>query len=336
MAVNMGTVTEYFLSIHSGKGYHSFLDDTLRILKKNVILRGGTNQLRSRIIRNTGLNLLERGYDIEFIHGTVNPNNLEGVIIPQLSLSVACGENLSNIKDYEIVNLDGYRDENKYLIYKSKVKDLEEQINVNTELAREELAKLKEIYFVSFGKETALEDRQVLYITEKILKTLFSKEKGVIYHRIAQCITKFGVINYYSDLLGNISNKVYLNEISPSNATGILKIIAREAVIKGLKVAIYFNCLDPEVIELLILPEMAMAIGSKNITGDFKKLISYPHKQEEKKYLFIEELATERAAWYFKEADNLNNQLCLLCQETIDYEGIKMLEKQILAEILKD
>lgn len=328
-------MTQYFLSVHWAHGYKSFVADTMALVTRKLFLKGSTNQLRSRVIRNIGLTLLERGYNIELIHGCINPNNLEGVLIPQLNLGLICGENLDNLTGGKVIDLDQFRDEEKYLTYGSKVKDILEQKDVAIELAQEELAKFNREYQNSFARKKELEDRQVLFITEKILNALFSKEKGVLYHRIAQALTGVGLVNYYPILLKGITNKVYLNGVSPDNGSGILKIVAREAVIKGLQVEAYFNCLDLGIIELLIIPEMSMAIGAKNITGDFKKIINYVEESKDSDNLLLQDLPVGKVVAYLKKADDLNDQACLLYQEAIDFKGIENLEKQLITEILQ-
>lgn len=336
--MRVGETKGYFLSSQSGQGYYSFLKNSVHNLQKKIVLRGGTNQLRSRIMRNISFSLVDRGFNMEAVYGTINPINLEAVIMPQLDLCILGTEGLdiSKVNASKTIDIGEYCFRDYYLVYKSKIKDLEEQARVSLELAQEELCGLKNILSSNSGKIDQKDELQALYITEKLLRKLFSLDQGKIVNRFAQCITGKGVIDCYSSLLTKIKNRHYLNGIDIVNGGWILKLVAREAVTKGLSVEVYHNCLEPALIELLIIPDLNLAIGIRDFSGDFQKLISYKQGEKEITNKTIYDLDLDKGIKFLEQVDELNDEVCILFNETIDFHEIEKLEKKLLTEIIED
>ncbi|KJS19070.1 MAG: hypothetical protein VR72_20255 [Clostridiaceae bacterium BRH_c20a] len=336
MTIAIGQKNDYFLSSHSGRGIITYAKDGLRSINRQILLKGATDQVRSRIIRNLGIALVDRGYDVEVIHGIFNPDNLEGIIIPQLSLALVSAEKHFETKaNVRVVNIDETRDYEKYLVYKSKIDDLLEQMNVNHELALEELQQLHLVFENKCKEGSGLEEGQALYTVEKILKTLCTLDDGRINHRFGQCLTSRGLIDYYPQLLKKCNLKHYLSGISQSNGSGILELVAREAVLKGLIVDVYHNCLDPNLVEMLILPEMNFAIGIRPFTDEFQKLgFSKSIEKVTAPTFNLKDLDFGDVYKWLKEVDRLSDQSCIFYHETLDFLGITRIEKDLLAEIL--
>lgn len=340
LTVKVGQKNEYFLSCQSAQGLQTFLQDALRLIKQVYIIKGGSTQTRSRIVRYIGLSLMDKGYDIDIVRGVINPDNLEGIIIPGLSLALICGEKYyelpfkSSDAKLNLINLDQFRDDEKYLIYKSKIKDIIEQVNVNLELVQEEIRKARLVYLDYCSQGLEMEERQVLYITEKLLKTLFTSEEGKMNHRFAQGITGCGIIDFYPKILEGIIKRHYLNGIKYLNSSGILKLIAREAVIRGLTVDVYHNCLDISIVELLILPEVKLAIGGKDFTGDFQRLINYKKIEKKIEPVNIKNINLSEAIKLLSEVDKLNEEISILFHEILDFAQIEKVEACLLSEII--
>ena len=84
--------TEYFLGANSGDGFASLYGgfccapgDFLYIIK------GGPGGGKSRFMRRIGRSAEERGLDVEYILCSGDPDSLDGVYIPELSLGFADG-----------------------------------------------------------------------------------------------------------------------------------------------------------------------------------------------------------------------------------------------------
>jgi len=336
---------DYFLSSHTSQGYYSFLEGNIKNLKHIFILKGGSIQIRSQVIRNIGIKLADRGNDVELLHGVDNPDILEGIIIPDLELALVDGENhydgepyISEMKGL-LLDLNDFRDEEKLKIYQSKINDLKEQINVNMELVYENLQEAQKVLRIFSFQGPSINKSQVQDIVEKIVKSLFTLKQGTMRHRFAECMTGRGKINYYNNLLENIKYKYFLNGIGYINAGSILNFIARVAVKCGLIVDVYHNYLDPEIIELLILPEMSLGIGAKAFLEGFQEIMIFENIQNSK---FITESQTDNTFKAYltegiqrlAEVQELSEQLGDLYQAVFDFNQIENLEKELLVKIL--
>jgi len=337
LSIRIGQKTEYFLSSQSGRGIVTFLKDALRLQKRQIILKGGTDQIRSRIIRNVGIEFMDRGYNIEIAHGVLNPDNLEGVFIPQLSFAIVSGTPYLENKFYKnIIDLDHCQDSEKYLVYQSKIEDLLEQINVNQELVFEELQKISLSLFDKCVNGYELEERQALYIAEKLLQTLFTLDEGRMNHRFGQVLTCRGLVNYLPRILANCEAKYYINGIHYQSRSRILNLVAREAVLKGLVVDVYHNFFNPELIEVILLKELDLAVAIRPFTGDFQQLISYEgFAAKNDNGLYLENLNFEEALKWLREVEALYEQCCIFYHETLNFAEIAKLEKELIFEILK-
>lgn len=337
LALLIGQKTEFFLSSQSGKGFVSFMDDILRFYQRKIFIRGGTDHIRSRIIRNVKIELLDRGYNVEIAHGTLNPDILEGIFVPQLNVALISG-GLSweaEVKD-GIINLDQFRDDEKYQIYKSKIHDLYEQINMNLELAWDQLQQIQENFIQKCDQGGELEGRHAIHLAEKILESLFSVDEGRINHRFGQIVTGRGITSYYPQLLTHSSAKYYLNGVKYFSGSGILKLVAREAVLKGITVDVYHNFLEPGLVELIILVDANLALAIRPFGQGFQPLLKYEntpegnfeeHYLQDGDFLEVEKLLAETQRLY--------DQSCIFYHETFDFTEISNIEKKLVEKILE-
>lgn len=339
MALLIGQRTEYFLSSHSGKGFITFMDDTLRFYQRKILLKGGTDQIRSRIIRNVKIQLIDRGYDVEVAHGTLNPDILEGIFVPQLKIALISSGGLSRETEVKegIVNLDQFCDDEKYQIYKSKIHDLYEQINMNLELAWDQLQQIQQNFTQKCDQGFEMKGRHALYVAEKILESLFSVDEGRINHRFGQILTGRGITSYYPQLLTHCSTKYYLNGVKYFSGSGILKLVTREAVLKGITVDVYHNFLEPEMVELIILVDANLALAIRPFGQDFQPLLKYENTPEgdfgeyypqDGDFLEVGELLAETL--------RLHDQSCIFYHEAYDFTEISNIEKKLVEEIMEE
>jgi hypothetical protein len=333
----IGQKIDYFLTSHSGRGKVTFFSDILRFYRRKIILKGGTEQIRSRIIRNVEIQLIDRGYDVEIVHGGLNPDILEGIFIPKLNLALvsACPQWEDGIKE-GLINLGQFHDYEKLQIYKGKIHDLQEQINMNLELAWEELQKIQMAFTKKCAQGLDLDERHALYIAEKILDSLFSVDEGRVNHRFGQILTSRGIVSYYSKLLTSCSTKYFINGVKYLSGSGILKLVAREAVLKGITVDVYHNFLDPQLVELIVLVDAKLALAIRPLDQGFQPLLKYentpPCHYEESK-LIDEDF--QGVLELLAEIERLNDQWCIFYHETLDFKEISKLEEKLVNEILK-
>lgn len=342
MKIRIGNITDYFLSSHTTEGYHSFLAQAMTGKAQLIGLTGASAQVRSRICRQMAIALADRGYNVELIHGLVNPCDLEGIIVPELSLMVADGEKMRETPDCwaaaEIIDLDKYVWEERYPIFEAKLRDLKEQMSVNLELVYEHLHQAQS-QLTHFEGGLCLNEPQNKRIVDRLARTLFFKKYGTLEHRFGQSLTGEGRIDYYRGLLCATSHKYYLNGVNYRSGCKVLGDLSREAVKAGLVCQVYHDYLDADLVELLIIPELATAIAAKALDEDFQELLTYketacqPAINQERLPKVDESL--ERVTQVLQEIKNQSGIVGELYQDMIDFAAIEQLENTLLEQVLE-
>lgn len=87
-----GSIKRVFPGGNTSYGFHSFYDyiigpDATRIL----VIKGGPGVGKSTFMKSIGEAMLERGYDVEFLHCSSDNSSLDGVVIPAIKVALVDG-----------------------------------------------------------------------------------------------------------------------------------------------------------------------------------------------------------------------------------------------------
>lgn len=342
MKIRIGKSTDYFLSSYTVNGRRSFFAQTVGQCKRVIGLSGASAQIRSRIARQIGILLLDRGYNVELIHGINNPNDLEGIVVPELELIIADAKRLRECEgkedtDWQMIDLNQFIYAEQYAVFEAKIKDLQEQIAVDLDLVHEYLNQAQNRLICHEGGQS-FSEQQHYNLLSRLAKSLFFTNYGKLEHRFAQSLTGEGRIDYYQGLLKNIRRRYYLNDVSCRSATRLLGDLAKEALKAGLDCEIYHDFLDEEQVELVIIPHKEIAIAARAIDASFQELLTYKDKAAS---LAVEERIEPdiddklgQITDILEEVKNLSSTVGELYQGMMDFEAIEALEETLLAKIL--
>ena len=78
MAQGRGKVKNIYPGGNTAQGFYSLYDSALQNLRRLFILKGGPGTGKSTLIRQVGLAMVDRGYDIEFLHCSSDNRSLDG------------------------------------------------------------------------------------------------------------------------------------------------------------------------------------------------------------------------------------------------------------------
>lgn len=87
----MGIKKCYFASANTCKGFVSFFDYIINDAKRIYIIKGGPGCGKSTFIKKMGEELLEFGFDIDFIYCPSDMNSLDGIFIHGVDFAVIDG-----------------------------------------------------------------------------------------------------------------------------------------------------------------------------------------------------------------------------------------------------
>ena len=95
---NKTGVRHYFAEGMTTRGYISLLPNMMPSWQRVYVLLGGPGTGKSTLIKVIGLELLDRGYDVDFLRSVRDPNSMAGFIMPQMGLAMLDAMEVSPIR----------------------------------------------------------------------------------------------------------------------------------------------------------------------------------------------------------------------------------------------
>lgn len=95
---NKTGVRHYFAEGMTTRGYISLLPNMMPNWQRVYVLLGGPGTGKSTLIKVIGLELLDRGYDVDFLRSVRDPNSMAGFIMPQMGLAMLDAMEVSPIR----------------------------------------------------------------------------------------------------------------------------------------------------------------------------------------------------------------------------------------------
>ena len=130
MSVKNVSEVRYFAACNSYRGFVSFYDDVFSGLKRLYIIKGGPGTGKSRLMRDVASDALDRGYRVELYYCSSDPDSLDGLILPELSVGMldgtaphVCDPSFPGVRD-EIINLGSFWNENILLSHRDEIEGL--------------------------------------------------------------------------------------------------------------------------------------------------------------------------------------------------------------------
>jgi len=268
-----------FTSGFTAQGYYSYLPELLKGIEKVILLQGAPGSGRSTFIRSVGLNLAERGYRVQFWPSPLDVSYIDGLYVQQLKTVIINGEAAGDTKlenhpgiEVESIDLNEYFNSREIENYQEEIALLTDQlesimvgVRSNLEAARDNHKKLVRSYerLVNTGKLQAVSQGL-------ITKILGDVEPAV--HYFARAITSDGLVDFFEEITGECSRR-YILQGPPGNAKSwVMRRVGEEALAQGHKVAFYHSGLDPDLLEMVVLPSLETAI----VDGDVVRLANRP------------------------------------------------------------
>ena len=133
----MSTVLEYFPGANTPGGFFSYYHNILTPAENNrmYIVKGGPGTGKSTFMKKLGTRAKEKGYDVELLHCSSDPDSLDGVTVRELGISVidgtsphVCDPIVPGAFD-EILNFGDFFDTNKLAKDKDSIIKLQNSIS---------------------------------------------------------------------------------------------------------------------------------------------------------------------------------------------------------------
>jgi len=357
-----GRSRHMFAGGNTSRGFFSYYNNILRQEDANriFILKGGPGVGKSTFMKTIADEMLERGYDVEYMHCSGDPNSLDAIVIPAIGVAMIDGT-APHVVDPknpgavdEIVNLGDYLNEDGMRLNKDKIIGYAGEKSKAYARAYRYLKAAECVYEVMAEIYKSASDNAWINVqAEEVKKELFgntkiSSKEGRQRHLFASAITPLGIRNYLPSLL--TAKKTYL--LSGSPGTGMdkfLENIRRASVERGFYTESYYCALQPERLEHLIIPEIDAAFATvneyHNADVEYYKKIDFSSKLNKKvidahaeelefgKGKFDELLG--RAIDAISKARELHSHLEAYYIPNMDFRGVQKSLESILARIFE-
>ena len=250
--------------------------------EKIYVIKGGPGVGKSMFMKKVGSEMLQKGYDVEFMHCSSDNNSLDGVVIPALKTALIDGTSPHVVDPKnpgavdEILNFGDFWDEAG--IKRQKMAILKEGKEIGRLFAR--AYKYLKAAFCIYEDSAeiynkALNKGMLNILCSQLEKELFSimddtMDVGKQRCLFASAITPNGYCNFIDSII--IVDRVY--EIQGGMGTGeelLLERIKDTALRKGLNVETYYCPLNPYKLEHLVIPRLNTAFTTSNAYHRTKK-----------------------------------------------------------------
>lgn len=269
---------------NTSKGFFSYYDHVLtqEKAKRIFILKGGPGVGKSTFMKKIAEGMCEKGFDVEYMHCSSDPDSLDGVVFPDLNIAILDGT-APHIVDPknpgavdEIINLGQFWREEGIAVNKDQI------LGINQEIGRyftRAYCYIQAAYSLYRDSEAIFEQATdhgkanvlIANTVEEIFNGIGPSELvGKQRHLFASAITPKGLVNYLSSLL--TTEKVIA--VYGNHGTGTERLLERvrmAAAERGLYTESYYCALNPHKLEHLIIPELEVSLTTRNEAHDGEK-----------------------------------------------------------------
>ncbi|WP_368505748.1 PRK06851 family protein [Alkalihalophilus sp. As8PL] len=356
-----GSIRNYYAGGNTAKGFYSLYDSAIDGLNRLFILKGGPGTGKSTLMKAIGQEMVDKGFDIEFLHCSSDTNSIDGVIVPKYGIGMVDGTAPHVIEPKapgvveEYVNLGVAWDTDKLMPHKEEILTLNTAISHAFHTAYDTFAAslrahddIEDIYIsnMDFAKadQLATELINLFYGDDNLGKDANVK------HRFLGAATPVGAVDHIQNLTADIQDRYFIKGRAGSGKSTILKKIAAAGEEKGFDVEVYHCGFDPNSLDMVIIREKSIAIFDStapheyfperegdHIVDVYERCIT-PGTDE----LYAEEIARttksykdkmKEAITYLANAKMLRDQLEAIYIKAMDFNKVDQIKEDILREL---
>lgn len=353
-----GQIRNVYPGGNTACGFYSFYDSVLEGLRRVIIIKGGPGTGKSTLIRRIGLEMVERGYDVEFLHCSSDNRSLDGVVIPAIRVAVVDGTAPHVIDPRfpgavdEIVNLGDYWDEECLRQHREEIVKTTGAIGQLFQEAYRRLQEAREIEKEWEAFNAAAMDKERMQAVEEELVRQVFPDAPQVRDFFAGALTPEGIVSFMEGLTEGCERRFILKGEPGCGKSLLLQKVARKALERGYSVEIFHCAFNPHSLDMVLIPALKTAVldGSPphSVEGrrpgdrviDLMQLLDAEQREEKAACLKSWEkefkLALEEALDYIHRASELHDYLETFYVQAMDFEAVEEAQQKVLQKVLAE
>ncbi|MDF2615149.1 MAG: ATPase [Clostridia bacterium] len=361
--MSYGKIKHLFPGGNTSQGFFSYYSNimTQEEADRFIIIKGGPGVGKSTFMKKIGEEMLQRGYDVEYLHCSSDNNSLDGVKIPALQIALIDGTSPHVVDPKspgavdEILNFGEFWNDEGIRVHKQDIIETNKKLGGIFARAYKYLKAADAVYedssvIYSKALNWGEVNRQIFELIEVIFgDTKIAAEIGKERSLFASAMTPKGLCNY----LDNILTQDTVYELKGGIGTDEKEILNRlksAAIERGYFVEAFYCALRPDKLEHLIIPALNTAITTSNDyhtskvaksrTIDMQQFYNqvvldvYREDLEQNKATF--EHLMSIALQTISKAKGLHDSLETYYIPNVNFEAIDKCFEKVMNRILKD
>lgn len=337
---NKTGVRHYFAEGMTTRGYISLLPNMMPSWQRVYVLLGGPGTGKSTLIKVIGLELLDRGYGVDFLRSVRDPDSMAGFIMPQMGLAMLDAMEVSPLRwrapgvVEKFIDFSIFCDAIKLEKQRSQVSKIENRLQELQTTLEEELAEELGTLLGNSAPKRHLEKEDISWILGNSARVKVKKEhtgpwplaenalkllqKSIIVPYFLHGLTAEGWLNLAPHFLTDFDQI----RLEGDETLDALDWVLREAQQLGQMIEIVLHPLNPDEVIGIVFPERHLAIWQGNPENLGDQGLDRP---------FSEKLKETLIAW-----QTHRSQLKEIYMDAINFEQLDGYRETVLNNILGD
>ena len=275
--MDKGTARHMFPGGNTSRGFYSYYDFVIprRQVFRLFIIKGGPGTGISTFMKKLAARLGRKGYDIEFMHCSSDPDSLDGIVVPALNVAMIDGTAPHVIDPEnpgatdEIINLGEFWNVDEVRKKREEIISIKSEISRNFKRAYRYLAAAASVYTDNREIfERAIDRQKVAMEADRIINEYFGGDpiagyEGGVRKLFATAITPKGLKSSIPTLL-KTGRVIVLKGNAGTGTDRIIEKVRDTAFERGFYVEVFYCTLFPEKPEHIVIPEKDLSIATSN------------------------------------------------------------------------
>ncbi|QDX93905.1 hypothetical protein C2W64_02893 [Brevibacillus laterosporus] len=356
-------VRHIFAAVYTSRGYYSFYDSILQDMKNLYVIDGPIGTGKSAVLATLQQRLADQGILMQVVHSPWDQKDIDALLLPTQQIAIMDGNiyekavtNKTSCK-LTVIDIKQACDSSRLSQSKSRNLELEQQMDAELEQA---YAAYREALFVHDDWEriyiSNLDFEKANAAAEEVCNTIFGdiflEKKSHVQECYFGAATPSGNVDHIMSLTEDVV-RFFIKGRPGSGKSTMLKRVVQEAKQRGFDMEIYHCALDPNSLDMVIIPEARVAIFDSTapheyyLERDSDRVIDMYERAitpftDERYVLQLHSIVekynntVKQAKEHLVQAKSLRDQIVHENKQTVNFEMLEQITNQLQEKIVGD